>query len=186
MAELADALDSKSGIRKDVWVRPPPSAPIQCDPKDLSYRVQAAGDKDWAEKAAQSKPEAQFFLGLTLIRTNFTKYSSEESPRRTNRRQRPNPSLSSISMIENLTSGQGGVRHQDGTTAIEAGDAFIFKPGEPHQITNDGQQDLILYVVADNPIGESGYFPDSKKWLVRSPERRLIRSEALEYYDGEE
>ena len=27
MAELADALDSKSGIREDVWVRPPPSAP---------------------------------------------------------------------------------------------------------------------------------------------------------------
>ena len=27
VAELADALDSKSGIRKDVWVRPPPSAP---------------------------------------------------------------------------------------------------------------------------------------------------------------
>lgn len=28
MAELADALDSKSSIRKDVWVRPPPSAPF--------------------------------------------------------------------------------------------------------------------------------------------------------------
>ena len=28
VAELADALDSKSGIREDVWVRPPPSAPI--------------------------------------------------------------------------------------------------------------------------------------------------------------
>ena len=27
VAELADALDSKSSIRKDVWVRPPPSAP---------------------------------------------------------------------------------------------------------------------------------------------------------------
>src|SRR4029077_17751863 len=27
VAELADALDSNSGIRKDVWVRPPPSAP---------------------------------------------------------------------------------------------------------------------------------------------------------------
>jgi hypothetical protein len=43
-----------------------------------------------------------------------------------------------------------------------------------------------MYVVADNPIGESSYFPDSKKWMVRSPERRLIRSESLEYYDGEE
>ncbi len=29
VAELADALDSKSGIRKDVWVRPPPSAPLE-------------------------------------------------------------------------------------------------------------------------------------------------------------
>src|SRR5262249_53499909 len=27
VAELADALDSKSGTRKSVWVRPPPSAP---------------------------------------------------------------------------------------------------------------------------------------------------------------
>jgi hypothetical protein len=45
---------------------------------------------------------------------------------------------------------------------------------------------LILYVVADNPIGESGYDPDSKKWIVRSPERQLIRDDALDYYDGEE
>ncbi len=28
VAELADALDSKSGGRKAVWVRPPPSAPL--------------------------------------------------------------------------------------------------------------------------------------------------------------
>lgn len=85
-----------------------------------------------------------------------------------------------------LISGKGVVRHQDGTTAIEAGDAFIFEPGQPHQLTNDGAEDLILYVVADNPIGESCYYPDSEKWLVRSPERRLIRSEGLKYYDGEE
>ena len=85
-----------------------------------------------------------------------------------------------------VIAGSGLVRHQDGTTAIEAGDAFIFKPGEPHQITNDAAQDLIIYVVADNPMGESCHYPDSKKWVVRSPERRLIRSEALDYYDGEE
>ena len=85
-----------------------------------------------------------------------------------------------------LISGQGIVRHQEGTTAIEAGDAFIFMPGEPHQIINDGQQDLVLYVVADNPIGESCYYPDSKKWGVTLPERRIIRSDALDYYDGEE
>jgi uncharacterized cupin superfamily protein len=85
-----------------------------------------------------------------------------------------------------VISGTGVVRHKDGTTPVEAGDAFLFKPGEPHQISNDGGQDLVVYVVADNPIGESNYYPDSKKWNVRSPERRILRSEGLDYYDGEE
>ena len=85
-----------------------------------------------------------------------------------------------------VISGNGSVRHKDGTTAIEAGDAFIFPPDEPHQLTNNSSEDLLLYVVADNPIGESCYYPDSKKWIVRSPERRLFRGEALDYYDGEE
>jgi uncharacterized cupin superfamily protein len=85
-----------------------------------------------------------------------------------------------------VISGKGVVRHKDGTTVIEAGDAFLFKPGEPHQIINHETLDLILYVVADNPIGESGYYPDSNKWVVRSPERRLIGSAPLDYYDGEE
>jgi len=85
-----------------------------------------------------------------------------------------------------VVSGQGSVRHEGGTTAIVSGDAFIFKPGEPHQLTNNGSEDLVVYVVADNPLGESTYYPDSKKWGVRSPERRLLRSEPLQYYDGEE
>ena len=85
-----------------------------------------------------------------------------------------------------VISGTGIVRHKDGKTSIEVGDAFLFKPNEPHQLINDGSQDLILYVVADNPIGESCHYPDSQKWIVRSPERRLIRSEPLDYYDGEE
>ena len=85
-----------------------------------------------------------------------------------------------------VISGKGSVRHQDGRTSIETGDAFLFKPGEPHQITNDGTADLILYVVADNPFGEACYYPDSKKWSVPIPERRLLRSDPLSYYDGEE
>jgi uncharacterized cupin superfamily protein len=85
-----------------------------------------------------------------------------------------------------VISGTGIVRHKDGTTAIEPGDAFIFEPSQPHQLINDSANDLVLYVVADNPMSESCYYPDSKKWIVYSPERRLIRSEALEYYDGEE
>jgi len=85
-----------------------------------------------------------------------------------------------------VISGRGEVRHEGGSTPIEEGDAFLFKPGEPHQITNNSGQDLVIYVVADNPIGESAYFPDSQKWAVKSPEFRLLRSESLDYYDGEE
>ncbi len=85
-----------------------------------------------------------------------------------------------------VIAGRGSVRHGEGTTAIEAGDAFLFPPGEAHQLSADPTEDLVVYIVADNPIGESCYYPDSKKWLVRSPERRLIRSESLDYFDGEE
>lgn len=85
-----------------------------------------------------------------------------------------------------VISGAGQVRHDDGSEAIVAGDAFLFKPGEAHQLINDGEEDLVVYVIADNPIGESCHYPDSDKWLVRSPKNRLIRSEGLDYYDGEE
>jgi uncharacterized cupin superfamily protein len=85
-----------------------------------------------------------------------------------------------------VISGRGVVRHEAGTTPIETGDAFIFKPGEAHQLTNDGAEDIVLYVVADNPFSESTHYPDSAKWTVRSPERRTIRSENLDYFDGEE
>ena len=85
-----------------------------------------------------------------------------------------------------VISGAGSIRHQDGTTPIVEGDAFIFEPGQPHQLVNDGTEDLVVYVIADNPIGESCHYPDSGKWLVRSPERRLIRGDSLDYFDGEE
>jgi mannose-6-phosphate isomerase-like protein (cupin superfamily) len=85
-----------------------------------------------------------------------------------------------------VISGTGVVRHEGGTTPVEPGDAFIFKPGEAHVVSNDGAQDLVLYVVADNPIGESTYFPDSNKIGVRTPERSLVRLERVDYYDGEE
>lgn len=100
----------------------------------------------------------------------------------------PYPYHSHIAQWEfyHVISGRGLARHADGQTPILAGDAFIFEPGQPHQLLNDGDEDLVIYVVADNPVGDSGHFPDSKKWIVYSPERRLIRSAPLDYYDGEE
>lgn len=85
-----------------------------------------------------------------------------------------------------VISGSGSVRHKDGTDRVEPGDACLFLPREPHQFFNDGTETLVMYVVADNPIGESWYYPDSNKWGVGMPERRALRSEALDYFDGEE
>ena len=88
-----------------------------------------------------------------------------------------------------VLSGSGDVRDEEGVTPISAGDAFLFKPEEPHQISNNGNEDLVVLVIADNPIGESAYYPDSKKWLVRSPQRTIIRPQSPEgedYFLGEE
>ena len=85
-----------------------------------------------------------------------------------------------------VISGTGSVRHEGGTEKIKPGDAFICKPGQAHQLINDGTEDLIVYVVADNPIGESYHYPDSNKYGVNSPKKIRLRSEPLDYFDGEE
>jgi uncharacterized cupin superfamily protein len=102
--------------------------------------------------------------------------------------KRPYPYHSHSAQWEfyHVISGTGAVRHAKGATPIVPGDAFLFVPGEPHQLVNDGTEDLVVYVVADNPYGESTHYPDSSKWTVRSPERRTMRSEHLDYFDGEE
>jgi len=85
-----------------------------------------------------------------------------------------------------VLAGTGRVRDESGVTAIGPGDAFLFKPGEAHQVSNDGTEDLMLFVVADNPLGESWHYPDSGKWGVQSPSHAYVRSAPLDYYDGEE
>ncbi len=74
-------------------------------------------------------------------------------------------------------------------TDVVAGDAFIFGPDEPHQLINSGQEDLTYYVVADNPIGESAYYPDSGKWKVNkssAKDRVVVKGNETHYFDGEE
>ena len=81
------------------------------------------------------------------------------------------------------------MRHEDGTTGVVAGEALIFGPNESHQITNSGEEDLLYYVIADNPIGESAYFPDSGKWKLNkssSADRVVVKGEETDYFDGEE
>jgi uncharacterized cupin superfamily protein len=88
-----------------------------------------------------------------------------------------------------VISGKGSVRHKDGTTEVMPGDAFIFGPDEAHQLSNAGHEDFIYYVIADNPIGESSYFPDSGKWKVNKSsgaDRVVVKGKETDYFDGEE
>lgn len=86
-----------------------------------------------------------------------------------------------------VSAGIGSVRHQEGITEVSAGDAFLFGPGEAHQIANVGKEDFIYYVIADNPFGTSCYYPDSKKWMVGQPSERVVLSgHETDYYEGEE
>jgi uncharacterized cupin superfamily protein len=88
-----------------------------------------------------------------------------------------------------IISGEGSVRHRDGTTEVVAGDAFIFGPDEAHQLINSGEGDLIYYLIADNPIGESAYYPDSGKWKVNkssAKDRVVMKGQETDYFDGEE
>jgi uncharacterized cupin superfamily protein len=149
-------------------------------------------DETWTSpkgKFQGSSKEISVALGREPLSTDLLKrHPFDVEILRLKPGQNPYPYHSHSAQWEfyHVLSGRGTVRHKDGTTPIEAGDAFIFPPDEPHQLMNDGAEDLFICVVADNPIGESGYYPDSKKWMVRSPSRTLIRSEPLNYYDGEE
>src|SRR5438876_8481673 len=66
-----------------------------------------------------------------------------------------------------VVSGRGTIRDKNGTTQVSAGDAFFFGPGEAHQLSNDGEEDFVYYVIADNPRSDSCYYPDSGKWAVQ-------------------
>lgn len=89
-----------------------------------------------------------------------------------------------------VVSGLGKVRDASGEHEVKPGDAFLFKPGEAHQLSCSGEEDFVYYVVADNPIGDSCYYPDSGKWAVRKEgdETVILKGEGAEtdYFDGEE
>jgi len=80
------------------------------------------------------------------------------------------------------------VRDASGTTEVSAGDSFLFKPGEAHQLSCAGEEDFVYYVIADNPVGDSCYYPDSGKFAVRKEgdEMVIVKGQETDYFDGEE
>ena len=87
-----------------------------------------------------------------------------------------------------VIAGRGEVRDASGVTEVKAGDTFLFKPGEAHQLSNRGTEDFSYYVIADNPIGDSCYYPDSGKYAVRKEGDKMVivKGVQTDYLDGEE
>jgi len=92
-----------------------------------------------------------------------------------------------------IVSGRGSVRDKDGTTKVGPGEAFLFQPGEAHQLSNAGDEDFVYYVIADNPrsggaTGDSCYYPDSGKWAVtkEGTAEFIVKGTETDYFEGEE
>jgi|SRR5450432_535266 len=87
-----------------------------------------------------------------------------------------------------VVSGRGLVRDHSGMTEVSAGDAFVFAPGQAHQLLAADDEDLTYYVIADNPRGDTCYYPDSGKWVAikEGAEEAIAKGAETDYYDGEE
>src|SRR5436305_8766626 len=100
----------------------------------------------------------------------------------------PYHSHSSESELYLVVSGKGNIRDKDGSTIVEAGDAFLFAPGEAHQLSNAGDEDFVYYVIADNPRGDSCHYPDSGKFAVwkEGMDEVIVKGTEADYFEGEE
>ncbi len=85
-----------------------------------------------------------------------------------------------------LLSGEATMRTSAESHHLRAGDAMLHPPGDAHQIRNaSASDDLLYFVVADNPPVDYRHYPDSNKWGLRAP-RKFFRIAELDYWDGEE
>jgi uncharacterized cupin superfamily protein len=86
-----------------------------------------------------------------------------------------------------VQSGNGVVRTQEGETPITEGDYFVHAPGTAHQIINRGQSELVMLVVADNPVSDLIRYPESGKYFLKPSRVSFDKNgRVVEYYEGEE
>lgn len=83
-----------------------------------------------------------------------------------------------------IAAGRGTARFADQRREVSAGDAFVHPPGEAHQLINTGEEDLIYWLVADNPPIDYFYYPDSDKWGISG--RGVFQRTDVSYWLGEE
>jgi uncharacterized cupin superfamily protein len=68
---------------------------------------------------------------------------------------------------------------------VIAGDYLVIPPGEAHQFTNTGDEELVFLVIADHPQADVIHYPDSGKWLVK-PQKKVFEMQEVDYFKGEE
>ncbi len=55
------------------------------------------------------------------------------------------------------------------------------------RVVHDGIEELVFYIIADNPVGETCYYPDSDKWgLPSNLNGPVLKGKAVDYFEGEE
>lgn len=81
--------------------------------------------------------------------------------------------------------GTATVRAGAETHTAATGEVFVHPPGEAHQLTNPGPDDLEVLIIADNPPWDAFHYPDSNKWGMR-PLGKYFRITETGYFDGEE
>ena len=81
--------------------------------------------------------------------------------------------------------GTGMMRHGEQSRELKAGDVALHPPGSSHQLINTGDTDLLFYLVADNPLTEFCYYPDSNKWGM-FPSGIILQGNEVNYDLGED
>ncbi len=60
-------------------------------------------------------------------------------------------------------SGSAQMRVGDEIHEFSEGESFLCPPGQPHQLINESDSDFEFLVIADNPVFDTCYYPDSDK-----------------------
>ena len=84
-----------------------------------------------------------------------------------------------------ILEGAGILRTENGERKIGKGEVVVCPPGMAHQIRNDGDTDLLYYVIADNSGCDLFYYPDSDKYGMK-PDFKFFKISKADYFDGEE
>jgi uncharacterized cupin superfamily protein len=87
-----------------------------------------------------------------------------------------------------ILAGTGTIRAGDTRLTLAPGDCVLCPPGEAHQIVNDGDGDLLYYVLANNAPSDLWHYPDSDKWGFALPngDDLYFRTSPVGYFDREE